>query len=90
MESARALLVEDEVAVGLVTIRFLRAGRNIDHALPDRAALAFERTLEQQVAGGVGRKMVLLGIMVEMLVAICKVKARHSYHSNPDQPSPVL
>ena len=38
---------EDQVTVGLVTVGFLGSRSHVDHALPDGAALAFERALEQ-------------------------------------------
>lgn len=72
------LIAENEVAVCLIAICLLRARRDVDHALPDRAALAFERAFEEQVAGGVRGKVILLGIVVEVLVAVGKVEARHA------------
>ena len=72
------LIVEDKVAVGLVAVSLLRTGGDIDHALPDRAALSFKRTFEQQVAGAVRSKVILLGVVVEMLGSIRRVEARHT------------
>src|SRR5688572_3606260 len=62
---ARAV-AQDQISVGLIAIGFLRSRRDVDHALPDRAAFAFQRTFEQQIAGRVLGKMILLRIMVKM------------------------
>ena len=41
------LRAEDEIPVGLVPVGLLRAGRHVDHALPDRTAAPFERAFEE-------------------------------------------
>jgi hypothetical protein len=72
------LVAQHQVAIGLVAIGFLRARRDVNHPLPDGAAFAFERALEEQVAGGVGGQVVLLGVMVEVLGAVGEVETGHA------------
>ena len=36
-----------------------------------------QSTFEQQIAGGVGRVMVLLGIMIQVLVLVREIETRH-------------
>src|SRR5687767_2294697 len=74
---ARAI-AQDQISVGLIPISFLRSGRHVDHALPDRAAPAFQRALEQQVTGRILGKMILLCVMIQMLIAICEIKTGHA------------
>src|SRR5687767_15227703 len=57
-------ITQDQVPIRLIPVRFLCVGCDVDHALPYRATLAFQSTLEQQIAGCVRGKMILLGIMV--------------------------
>lgn len=75
--SARSV-AQDQISVGLITVSFLCSRRDVDHALPNRATLTLQRTLEQQVAGRVLGKMILLRIMIKMLIAICKIKTGHT------------
>src|ERR1051326_336966 len=40
-------LAQDDIPIRLITICFLRAGSDVDHALPHRTTLAFQGTFEQ-------------------------------------------
>ncbi len=52
--------------------------KNADHSLPHTARLIFERTLEEQVAGGVRRIVILLRVVVKQLRIIGEEQARHA------------
>src|SRR3989304_1337223 len=39
-------IAQDQIPVRLISVCFLRAGRDVDHALPDGSALTFQRALE--------------------------------------------
>ena len=56
-----------------------RQGALVQDRIGPVRAVAFvsQRAFKQQVRCGVGRQMVLLGIVVQMLVVIGKIKAGH-------------
>jgi hypothetical protein len=41
-----------------------------------------QRTFEEQIARGIGSQMVLLSIVIEMLIIIGEVEARHFSHTS--------
>ena len=73
IDSALGPLGEDEVAVGLGRVGVLGVVAEAHQPAVDRAGLVLDGALEQQVAAGVGRRVVLEGAEVEHLVPVAEV-----------------
>ena len=69
-------LAQHQVAVGLVGVGLLRLRIDLDEALVHRPCPILQRALEQQVAGGVGRLVELVGVMIQVLPAAREVQAQ--------------
>ncbi len=68
---------QQEVAVGLVRVGALRLGVHADQPAEDRAPRVLQRPLEEEVAGGVRRDVVLQRLVVEVLRPLRDVHAQH-------------
>ena len=73
----RIVGTEDEVPVGLVGVRLLRARLDPDEPAEYRERLVAQGSLVQQVGVRVRGEMVLQRVMVEDLVGVSEVQAEH-------------
>src|SRR5262245_65901635 len=69
---------ETQVPVLLVCVRLLRVGLDADHPAPDGGRLVAQRPLEGEVRRRVRRLVLLERVVVEVLVAVGEVRARHT------------
>ena len=76
MLSARAVRVQNQVAVALIGVGLLRTLVHLDDAHVDAARLVLERAVEEQVAEAVRRAVNLQRLVVDMLAADREVDAQ--------------